>query len=129
MQAPRAVSWVLMCVVAVAAASSASAQNRYFVGARNLGMGSTGVGATSDALAVHFNPAGMAFNRAHLGIMRLAAIALIVTGGCTTVAIYLGHQCGVIEQKWSGPIVLLLAFVAHSSYGWLLLTVSARLNR
>jgi len=37
------------------------AQSRLFVGARNLAMGGTGVGASSDAVAVHYNPAGMAF--------------------------------------------------------------------
>ena len=81
------------------------------------------------ALVFWFLPAGMAFNRAHIGITRLAAITLIVTGACTMLAIYLGRQCGVIEQEWSGPIVLLLAFVAHSFYGWLLLPVSSRLSR
>jgi hypothetical protein len=53
---------VLVASVAIAAAGSTEAQNRYFVGARNLGMGNTGVASTTDALAVHFNPAGMAFN-------------------------------------------------------------------
>ena len=61
------------------------------------------------ALVIWFFPAGMAFNRAHVGIMRLAAISLILAGACTTVAVYLGHQSGVIEQEWAGPIVLLLA--------------------
>lgn len=81
------------------------------------------------ALAIWFLPVGMAFNRAHIGITRLAAIILIVSGGCSAVAIYLGHQTGAIEQEWAGPIVLLLAFAAHSFYGWILLAASARLNR
>ena len=81
------------------------------------------------ALVIWFLPAGMAFNRAHLGIMRLAATTLILAGACTMAAIYLGRQCGVIEQEWSGLIVLPLAFVAHSFYGWLLLPVSSRLSR
>lgn len=81
------------------------------------------------ALVIWFLSAGMAFNRAHLGIMRLAAIALIVAGACTALALYLGHQCDVIEKEWAGPIALLLVFVAHSLYGWILLPISARLNR
>ena len=81
------------------------------------------------ALVIWFLPLGMAFNRPRFGFMRLAAITLILAGAGTTVAIYLGHQCDVIEQEWSGPIVLLLAFVAHSFYGWLLLPVSSRLSR
>jgi len=56
------VKFLLGCLVTVALTGTAGAQNRLFSGSRNLGMGNTGVGASQDALAVHFNPAGMAFN-------------------------------------------------------------------
>ena len=81
------------------------------------------------AMTIWFVLVGLAFNRAHIGVMRLAAIALIVAGACTTLAVYLGHQCGVIEKEWAGPVALLLVFIAHSFYGWILLPVSGRLNR
>ena len=43
-------------------AGTANAQNRFFVGARSLGMGNTGVATSIDGMAVFYNPAGMAFN-------------------------------------------------------------------
>jgi len=48
-------------LLATVLGAPAAAQSRLFVGARNLGMGGTGVGSSTDALAVYFNPAGMAF--------------------------------------------------------------------
>ena len=55
----RALAALLLLLLA--SAHPAAAQARVFVGARNLGMGGTGVGGSTDALAVEFNPAGMAF--------------------------------------------------------------------
>ena len=42
--------------------TTAPAQPRLIVGARNLAMGATGVGSASDAVATYYNPAGMAFS-------------------------------------------------------------------
>ena len=52
----------LLLVTLLALGSTAHAQSRMFVGGRNLAMGGTGVGGTSDAMAVYYNPAGMAFS-------------------------------------------------------------------
>lgn len=41
---------------------SVQAQQKLFFGTRHLGMGNTGIGASADGLAVHYNPAGMAFS-------------------------------------------------------------------
>ena len=54
---------VLVCgALLVAFAGTANAANRFFIGARNLGMGNTGVATTTNGLAVYYNPAGMAFD-------------------------------------------------------------------
>jgi hypothetical protein len=63
---PRSLSFLLLLIVAIAVALHAApalAQVRMMVGARNMGMGGTGVGSADDALAVHYNPAGMAFSQ------------------------------------------------------------------
>lgn len=62
MVSSKHLGWAMACLLIVGAATTATAQQRYFVGARNLGMGSTGVGGTIDAMAGHFNPAGKAFS-------------------------------------------------------------------
>ncbi len=54
---------IVLVFVALVLTGTVQAQNRYFVGARNLGMGNTGVASTTDAMSVHFNPAALAFAR------------------------------------------------------------------
>ena len=49
------------CVALLGTIGSAQAQQKLFFGTRHLGMGNTGVGGSVDGLAVHYNPAGMAF--------------------------------------------------------------------
>jgi hypothetical protein len=54
---------VIVCGALLAAfGGTANAQGHFFVGARNLGMGNTGVATTTNGMAVHYNPAGMAFD-------------------------------------------------------------------
>jgi len=52
---------VIAAALSIGSFAPAEAQQKFFVGARHLGMGNTGVGGSSDGLAVHYNPAGMAF--------------------------------------------------------------------
>lgn len=59
----RLLNLPILVLVIAATCGTAQAQSRVFVGARNVAMGGTGVGGSSDALAVHYNPAGMAFSQ------------------------------------------------------------------
>ena len=59
----RFLTGLVLVLAVVLPTGSSRAQSRVFVGARNLAMGGTGVGSADDALAVHYNPAGMAFSK------------------------------------------------------------------
>jgi len=59
---------------------SAEAQQKIFFGTRHLGMGNTGIGGSADGLAVHYNPAGMAFSRSWDFELPLATIDLGLEG-------------------------------------------------
>ncbi len=54
--------WPAIVLAIIMLHGTALAQSRHFVGARNLAMGGTGVGSASGAVAVYYNPAGMAFS-------------------------------------------------------------------
>lgn len=72
---------------------------------------------------------GMAIGRGVRGLTRLAAVTLILAGVGTAVGLYLGNQCGAVSAERSTPLAMLLAFVVHSLYGWILLPISSRLAR
>ena len=72
----------LLASFLLALVSSEVQAQRLFVGSRNLGMGNTGVASTTNGLAVHFNPAAMAFAKSwdlHVPLITLdAQIGLVV---------------------------------------------------
>ena len=71
---------------------------------------------------------GLAIGRGVRGLTRLAAVTVILAAAGTTVGLYLGGQCGAVPAERSAPMILLLAFVIHSLYGWILLPLSFRMR-
>jgi hypothetical protein len=72
---------------------------------------------------------GLAIGRGVRGLTRLAAVTVILAAVGTAVGLYFGGQCGAISAERSTPLILLLAFIVHSLYGWILLPLSFRLAR
>jgi len=71
---------VIGCIALAGVIGSAEAQQKLFFGARHLGMGNTGVGGSVDGLAVHYNPAGMAFSQSWEIQLPLATVDLGLEG-------------------------------------------------
>ena len=72
---------------------------------------------------------GLAIGRGVRELTRLAAVTVILAAVGTAVGLYLGGQCGAVSAERSSPLILLLAFVVHSLYGWILLPLSFRMAR
>ncbi len=71
---------VIGCVSLAGMIGSAEAQQKLFFGTRHLGMGNTGIGGSVDDLAVHYNPAGMAFSQSWDIQLPLATVDLDLIG-------------------------------------------------
>lgn len=93
-----------------------------------LGFQTNHLRAGMGVLVLWFVLLGIAVDRGHRRWLRIGAWSLIVAGATTGLALFLGNQCGAIDDEWATPLVLIGAFVAHSLYGWILLPVSARLR-
>lgn len=93
-----------------------------------LGYQSSHLRAGMGVLVLWFVLVGIAVDRGHRKWLRRGAWSLIVAGLVTGLALFVGNQCDAIGDEWATPKVLIVAFVAHSLYGWILLPVSARLK-
>jgi hypothetical protein len=72
---------------------------------------------------------GVAIGRATRGFSRFAAIMVIVAAVGSVVGLYLGHLCGVIDPDKASIFFLVIVFVVHSLWGWVLLFVAPRAAR
>ena len=72
---------------------------------------------------------GFAIARRARGLMRLAAVTLILSAVTSVVALVLAGQCAAVEPGYAASGFLALVFVIHSAYGWILLPVAARVGR
>jgi len=72
---------------------------------------------------------GLAVRRAARGLARFAAIILILSAVGTVVALYLGSRCEAIPPEQAAPMYLFIAFLIHSSYGWIQVPILSRLER
>ncbi len=79
------------------------------------------------ALAILAMLAGLSRGRHVKRWSRIAAFSLIVSAAVTVVALYLGHQCAAIDDKFVTPLYLATIFAIQSAYGWLLWPISSRL--
>jgi len=71
---------------------------------------------------------GLSIGRGVRGWTRFAAIALIVSAAITAVGIYLWGLCEAIGPEWSSVSVAGVAFISQSLYGWILLSLTNRLQ-
>lgn len=70
---------------------------------------------------------GLAIGRGVRGLTRVSAVALILAGAGSVAALYLGFLCGAIPPEGATPLFLLLVFLVHSVFGWILLPLAPRL--
>lgn len=71
---------------------------------------------------------GFTIGRRTRGLMRIAAVTLILSAVNSVVALYLGGQCGAVEPEYTAGGFLALVFVVHSAYGWVLLPMATRVR-
>lgn len=71
---------------------------------------------------------GLAVGRAPRGLSRLAAVILIVAAVGSVLGLYLGKLCGAVDPEYSSILFLLIVFVLHSLWGWVLFPVSVRMR-
>lgn len=70
---------------------------------------------------------GMMFSRGAFRWSRVGAVLTIVAAVASVAGLLLGRMSGAIAPEQSGAVFLLLVFVVHSLYGWLLWFLTPRL--
>lgn len=54
------------------------------------------------------------------GLARLSSIGLIVSACCSVLGIIFGYYCGAIESEYYTFVFIVLVFLIHSGWGWIL---------
>jgi len=70
---------------------------------------------------------GMAVAGRVRGLIRLAAVTVILAGAASAVGVWLWSQCGALEPAQASVMIIALVFVAHSAWGWLLWPLARRM--
>lgn len=70
---------------------------------------------------------GMAIGRRVRVLTRLAAVTIILAAVGSAMGVWLWSQCGALEAGQASVMVMVLVFVAHSAWGWVLWPLSRRM--
>ncbi len=63
---------------------------------------------------------GLTFSRRMFGTLRLACVMVVLASLGTVAGIWLWSQCGAIETTLPIPLLMGIAFLVHSGWGWLM---------